>query len=104
MTQDSKQDSQPAQQKQLTCSIISSAVLTDRNKLTYTVPSSKAGASYSVTLLAHGGTGYCTCADWLARRWPVIRDGGKAYCKHVKIAREAFLLDELAKRANDFQK
>lgn len=56
-------------------------------------------AAYRVDLLAHGGIGECHCVDWGTRRWPVIRDGGRAACKHVFAAREAFLNDLLSHMA-----
>jgi hypothetical protein len=46
-----------------------------------------------VDLLAHGGIGECSCADWQSRRWPLIRDGlpGQNRCRHVNAARAHFL-------------
>lgn len=48
-----------------------------------------------VDLLEHEGRGACSCKDWQTRRWPVIRDGGSAACKHVNAAREYFLTNLL---------
>lgn len=46
---------------------------------------------YRVDLLAHEGRGECMCKWYQTRVWPVIRDGGKATCKHMDAARRHFL-------------
>lgn len=50
---------------------------------------------YRVDLLANEGRSECSCKDWQTRRWPVIRDGGEATCKHGDEARRVFLRDLL---------
>lgn len=54
---------------------------------------------YLVDLLANDGRGECSCRDWICRAWPIIREGGKASCKHVTAARTAFLDGLLATMA-----
>lgn len=56
-------------------------------------------SGYRIDLLAHGGIGECSCKDWHTRRWPVIRDGGEATCKHVDECRRVFLRDLLSHMA-----
>lgn len=54
---------------------------------------------YLVDLLANGGQGECTCKDWSCRCWPIVREGGKARCKHITAARAHFLDHLLATMA-----
>lgn len=51
-------------------------------------------SEHVVDLLAHEGRTECSCKDWQTRRWPVIREGGRAWCKHGRAVRE-YVLDNL---------
>jgi hypothetical protein len=56
---------------------------------------------YLVDLLSHGGQGECMCRWWQTTVWPIVRDGGKATCKHIDAARAYFLnglLAEMSRR------
>lgn len=58
-----------------------------------------------VDLLSNNGLSECSCADWQARRWPLIRDGftENIRCKHVIAARTYFLDHLLVNMAAEIQ-
>lgn len=66
----------------------------------YFVASQSQEGKYLVDVLAYGGHGQCSCADWVYRIKPA-RDQGqeppKRYCKHLAHAREYFT-DEVIRR------
>lgn len=69
-------------------------------RMVFTVQSeSEPRSQHVVDLLENDGRGACSCKDFQTRRWPVIRDGGRATCKHMRAAREYFLDDLLARMA-----
>lgn len=68
------------------------AITESGDRLRYFVTSeSNPRARYLVDLLANGGRGECSCRDFCCRCWPIVREGGRATCKHVHACREYFL-------------
>ncbi len=61
------------------------------------------GKRYRVDLLANGGWGMCSCANWSIAAWPAIRDRRgpiltrQTTCKHVRAALYTFVADLLPK-------
>jgi len=77
-------------------------------RMVYTVQSESDPRSvHIVDLTENAGRSACSCKDWQTRRWPIIRDGGSATCKHVRAVREFFLdnlLREMAVRETEPKK
>lgn len=72
-------------------------VLETGDRLVFHVRSeTRRGKVYKVDLLAHDGRSECICKDWQCRCWPIVKEGGRAACKHVRAARDYFLDDLLA--------
>lgn len=54
---------------------------------------------YLVDATANAGRMECACKDWRCRCWPVIRDGGRSFCKHCRAVREHIIDATLATMA-----
>lgn len=54
---------------------------------------------YLCDLLENDGIGSCSCKDWSCRVGPLVKEGKRAYCKHIVACRAHFLNQVLAAMA-----
>ena len=82
-------------------------VIPCEERMVFSVQSAtKPNQQYRCDLLANGGYGFCSCVDFGTRRQPAIDAGElmgtrKVMCKHIHLARRAFLNDLLVTLAHN---